>query len=106
MSPTIGSTAEGAVSSHPPWWMLVLAGAFVGYFALLLHSDLTRPEPSGFVFIIHESAMIVRAVEPGSRAARAGLAAGERGRADAGSPVRRRPDLLRGEAARVDTASA
>src|SRR5438552_10074368 len=94
MSPTIGSTAEGAVSSHPPWWMLVLAAAFVGYFALLLHSDLTRREPSGFVFTIHESAMIVRAVAPGSSAARAGLAAGDRVLTADGRPIRSRLDWL------------
>jgi hypothetical protein len=74
--------------------MLVLAAAFVGYFALLLHSDLTRPEPSGFVFTIHESAMIVRAVAPGSSAARAGLAAGDRVLTADGRPIRSRLDWL------------
>src|SRR5947209_6617076 len=29
MSSTIGSTADGAVSSRPPWWMFVLASALI-----------------------------------------------------------------------------
>jgi hypothetical protein len=37
--------------------MFVLAAAFAGYFALLLHSDLTRPEPAGFISEIHDSAL-------------------------------------------------
>src|SRR2546425_1729702 len=92
--PTIGSTADGAVSSRPPWWMLVLAAAFIGYFTLLLHSDLTRPEPSGIVSAIDASEMIVRAVASGSRAARAGLAAGDRVLSANGHPIRSRLDWL------------
>src|SRR5437899_8333690 len=94
MFPTIGSTADGAVSSRPPWWMLVLAAAFIGYFGLLLHSDLTRPEPTGFVSALHESEMIVRAVAPGSRAARAGLTGGDRVLSANGHPMRSRLDWL------------
>src|SRR6266851_3508702 len=96
MSPTIGSTAGGAVRSRPPWWMFVLAAAFIGYFGLLLHSDLTRPEPAGFVFGIHESEMFVRAVAPASSAARAGLAVGDRVLSANAHPVRSRLDWVRG----------
>src|SRR6266851_6398315 len=94
MSPTIGSTAGGAVRSRPPWWMFVLAAAFIGYFGLLLHSDLTRPEPAGFVFGIHESEMFVRAVAPASSAARAGLAVGDRVLSANAHLVRSRLDWL------------
>jgi len=74
--------------------MLVLAAAFIGYFGLLLHSDLTRPEPAGFVFGIHESAMFVRAVAPASTAARDGLAVGDRVLSANAHPIRSRLDWL------------
>ena len=76
--------------------MFVLAAAFIGYFGLLLHSDLTRPEPAGFVFGIHESRMFVRAVAPASNAARAGLVVGDR--VVQGRPVQRQE--FRGQFAR------
>lgn len=87
---------HGAVSSRPPWWMLIIAALFIGYHVLLLYSDLTRPEPAGFVFGIHESAIVVRAVAPGSRAARAGLAVGDRVLTANSHPVRSRLDWSSG----------
>jgi eukaryotic-like serine/threonine-protein kinase len=66
------------VPSRPPWWMFVLAALFVAYHLLLLHSDLGRPEPVGFVLGVQDSEIVVRAVAPGSRAAGAGLEAGDR----------------------------
>ena len=57
--------------------MFVLAAAFAGYFALLLHSDLTRPEPAGFISEIHDSALTLDAVAHDSPADRAGLEAGD-----------------------------
>ena len=74
--------------------MFVLAAAFIGYFTLLLLCDLTRPEPSDFVSAIHESEMIVRVVAPGSKAARAGLAAGDRVLSANFHPIRSRLDWL------------
>src|SRR5437867_370771 len=94
MSSTIGSTADGAVPSRPPWWMFVLAAAFISYFGLLLHSDLTRPEAAGFVLEIHESQMVVRAVAPASRAARDGLAVGDRVLSVNAHPITSRLDWL------------
>lgn len=76
--------------------MLIIAALFIGYHVLLLYSDLTRPEPAGFVFGIHESAIVVRAVAPGSRAARAGLAVGDRVLTANSHPVRSRLDWSSG----------
>src|SRR2546422_5737955 len=92
MSPTIGSKAGGAASARPPWWMFVLALAFIGYYSLLIYCDLTRREPTGFVFAFHQAEMMVGAVAPGSSAARAGLQAGDRVMAANGSAIRSRLD--------------
>lgn len=88
MSAIAGSAAEGPLPRRPPWWMFAFAAAFASYYALLLHSDLTRPEPTGFVFEIQDSGMILRALAPDSPAARAGLEAGERIVAANGRPIR------------------
>jgi tRNA A-37 threonylcarbamoyl transferase component Bud32 len=74
--------------------MFVLAFAFTGYFALLLYSDLTRPEPAGFVFDIRQSAMTLRTLTPDSPAARAGLEVGDRVLTANGRPIRNRLDWL------------
>lgn len=74
--------------------MFVLALAFTGYFALLLHSDLTRPEPAGFVFEIQQSTMTLRTLAPDSPAARAGLEVGDRVLTANGHPTRNRLDWL------------
>ena len=75
--PVEAVTAFRQPAARLPWWMAGLAAAFAGYYALLVHSDLTRPEPAGFVFDIHDGRMILGAVAPESPAARAGLAAGD-----------------------------
>jgi tRNA A-37 threonylcarbamoyl transferase component Bud32 len=72
--------------------MFVLAGAFAGYYALLIHSDLNRPEPIGFVFEIRDSEMILRELAPDSPAARAGLEVGDRVRTAGGREIRNRLD--------------
>lgn len=74
--------------------MFVLALAFTGYFALLLYSDLTRPEPAGFVFEIQQSTMTLRTLAPDSPAARAGLEVGDRVLTANGHPTRNRLDWL------------
>jgi tRNA A-37 threonylcarbamoyl transferase component Bud32 len=78
--------------------MFVLALAFTGYFALLLYSDLVRPEPAGFVLEIQQSAMTLRAVARGSPAARAGLEVGDRVLVANRQPIRNRLDWLSVEA--------
>ena len=53
--------------------MYLVAGSFAGYFVLLAYSDLTRPEPHGFVAQFRESGLVLSAVTAGSPAALAGL---------------------------------
>ena len=77
MLATARSVASGPESRRPPWWMFVLAGAFAGYYVLLIHSDLNRPEPIGFVFEIRDSQMVLRELATNSPAARAGLEIGD-----------------------------
>jgi serine/threonine-protein kinase len=91
--------------------MFVLAATFVGYFGLLLHSDLTRPEPTAFVFGVHDSQMFVRAVVRGSTAERDDLAVGDRVLSANAHPMHSRLDWLAvemnlrvGEALRLDVA--
>jgi hypothetical protein len=67
------SGASDPLRPHLPWWIAVLAAAFAGYYLLLLHSDLTRPEPAGFIVDIRDGAMVVRTLTPGSPAVDAGL---------------------------------
>jgi hypothetical protein len=74
--------------------MLVLTALFIGYHVLLLYSDLTRPEPIGFVLGIGESEIVVRAVGPASPAARAGLKVGDRVLTANSHPTRSRLDWL------------
>src|SRR5271167_768939 len=87
----------GAVPGRPvssPWWMFVLGAAFAGYYALLLHSDLTRPEPIGFAFEFRDGAMLLKALEPDSAAAHAGLAVGDRITTANHNPIHNRLDWL------------
>jgi tRNA A-37 threonylcarbamoyl transferase component Bud32 len=74
--------------------MVVLGAAFAGYFALLLYSDLTRPEPTGFVFDVRDGAMLLRAVAPDSPAARDGLVVGDRVVTANGHSIHNRLDWL------------
>jgi tRNA A-37 threonylcarbamoyl transferase component Bud32 len=92
-------SAAGLAAGHPapsraPWWMFALAAAFAGYFGLLLYSDFTRPEPTGFIPRIRDSTMTLNAVLPGSPAGRAGLLPGDRVLAANGIPIRNRLDWL------------
>jgi serine/threonine-protein kinase len=74
--------------------MVVLAAAFAGYYALLLHSDLSRFEPAGFTLAFRESAMLLGSVAPQSPAGRIGLAPGDRIRAANGHLISTRLDWL------------
>jgi tRNA A-37 threonylcarbamoyl transferase component Bud32 len=111
MFPTTGPGGRGATPSRPSWWMFALAAAFVGYYALLVSSDLSRPESTGASLQVQGSSIIVRSVVPGSPAARAGIQAGDRLAASNGTPLRSHLDWLlieinlsAGESLNVDVA--
>src|SRR5262245_30713735 len=78
MPTTAGSATGYPAPFRPPWWMFALAAAFAGYFALLIYSDLTRPEFTGFTGDIRDGMMTLGDVLPGSPAATAGLLKGDR----------------------------
>src|SRR5688572_1795953 len=69
---------EPRARSRPPWWLVVLAAAFVGYLFLLIRTDSQRPEPAGFTFVIDSRGMTLESVVPRSPAQAAGLQAGDR----------------------------
>src|SRR6187200_2548393 len=75
-----------------PAWILAVGLVFLGYYALLLSTDLTRPEPLGLRLELHPAGIRVRAMAPDSVAARAGLAAGDRLVAANSHPLRTRLD--------------
>ncbi|HXY42260.1 MAG TPA: PDZ domain-containing protein, partial [Vicinamibacteria bacterium] len=71
----------------PSWWVLGLAGVYVGYFVVLVSFEITarerlhcRPDPAS-------GAAVVGDVDPGSVAARAGLTPGDLVRDVEGRPV-------------------
>ena len=57
--------------------VLVVAAAFVGYWALLVYCDLSRPLPPGLILSFDAGRVAVVDVVPGSAAARAGLEPGD-----------------------------
>ena len=69
---------ESVTRARPPWWMFVLGAAFVAYFSLLLHADLTRAEPHGLEVQFDQTGVILPTVAPGSPADAAGLRDGDR----------------------------
>jgi len=77
--------------------MFVVAAAFIGYYALLVYSDLARPEPSGAILQVQGSSIVVRAVVPGSPAARAGVQPGDRLLTANGRALRNHLDWLLAE---------
>jgi eukaryotic-like serine/threonine-protein kinase len=74
-------------SIRPPWWTLVIAASFLGYFALLVHCDLWRPEDEGLSCTFDGGRMAVSLVKPGSPAATAGLRPGDVIAAWNGQPI-------------------
>jgi serine/threonine-protein kinase len=85
-------TAGAATRSRPPWWLVFLAASFVGYFLLLVRTDLRRPEAAGFTFTIDSRGMTLESVVPGSPAHATGLQPGDRVLAAAGRTIRNRLD--------------
>lgn len=64
---------------RPPIWILVVAGSFCTYFALLVYCDLVRPLNPGFDANSNGSgALILSEVGTGTPASRAGMAVGDR----------------------------
>ena len=57
--------------------VLVVAAAFVGYWALLVYCDLSRPLPPGLILSFDAERVTVVDVVPGSAAARAGIEPGD-----------------------------
>ena len=74
--------------------MIFLGLSFLGYGALLLYTDLVRPEPLGLLLQVQPSGVTVRAVAVDSLAARAGLAADDRVVAANSHPTRSRLDWM------------
>jgi hypothetical protein len=69
-----------------PWRVFACAVPFLAYFALLVHCDVWRPEQEG-LRLDFGTRLLVKDVEPGSAAARAGLVAGDEILAVGGRPV-------------------
>jgi eukaryotic-like serine/threonine-protein kinase len=77
-----------------PWWPALASAACLGYFALLLTSDLRRPEPLGLTVTFGPLGMQIADVTPASAADRAGFRAGERVVREGGVTIHRRIDAL------------
>jgi hypothetical protein len=74
-----GGRLDSARGVRPSLWVLLLAGAFCGYFALLIYCDVMRPENPGFVLSASpERTVVVSDVFPGTPAAGIGLRTGDR----------------------------
>jgi tRNA A-37 threonylcarbamoyl transferase component Bud32 len=83
---------------RPPWWIVGLALAFLGYYLLLIYCDARRPEGDGIQFAFAGNGMIVTAVDAGEAGARAGIAPGDRILACNGQAIRSRFDWMVHEA--------
>jgi tRNA A-37 threonylcarbamoyl transferase component Bud32 len=64
-------------TTRAPWWLLLLAAAFLAYFGLLVYCDNVRPVPAGIQLDFSGSRITLTGVSPGSPADRAGLEAGD-----------------------------
>jgi hypothetical protein len=40
-----------------PWWVFLVAGSYLGYFAMLVYCDIRRPETPGMTVSIVESSI-------------------------------------------------
>jgi hypothetical protein len=72
------SAPGGPTSASPQRWLLLAALPFAAYFVLLLTCDLRRPVAWGALLSSGREGVVVLAVQPGSPADHAGLAAGDR----------------------------
>ncbi len=74
----VGAARLGGSAVRPPIWILIVAGSFCVYFALLVYCDVFRPVNPGFeADPSHTGAVVVTRVEPATPASRAGIAVGD-----------------------------
>jgi PDZ domain len=74
----IGAARFPGWSEFPPIWILVVAGSFCAYFALLVYCDLFRPKNPGYeADPTHTGAVVVTRVEAETPAFQAGMAVGD-----------------------------
>ena len=75
----VGTARFGGWARLPPIWILVVAGSFCAYFALLVYCDLIRPKNPGFeADPTPTGAVVITTVRDGTPAFRAGMAVGDR----------------------------
>ena len=74
----IGAARFHGWSEFPPIWILVVAGSFCVYFALLVYCDVFRPKNPGYeADPTHTGAVVVTSVRPETPAFHAGMAVGD-----------------------------
>ena len=75
----VGAARFGGLAGLPPIWILVVAGSFCTYFALLVFCDLVRPVYPGFEADPDRTGgVVVTKVMPATPASDAGMAVGDR----------------------------
>ncbi|MFB3854110.1 MAG: protein kinase [Vicinamibacterales bacterium] len=83
---------------RPPWWLFFAAAGYVGYFGLLVYSDIVRPEHRGITAGFSGGRMRVQSVAEASPADKAGLRVGDVIRSWDGQPIHVRRDWVAVEA--------
>jgi tRNA A-37 threonylcarbamoyl transferase component Bud32 len=75
----VGAARFRAWAGLPPIWILVVAGSFCAYFALLVYCDLFRPKNPGFeADPTPTGALVVTRIHEATPASRGGMAVGDR----------------------------
>lgn len=74
----VGAARVGGWAGLPPIWILVVAGSFCAYFALLVYCDLFRPKNPGYeADPTRTGAVVVTRIEAATPAFHAGIAVGD-----------------------------